>query len=96
MNNAFGTKPAERISEDKHLSIPLARIAMSAPHEWEGLKAAFKRYSEAQRDLLVQAPAETVQRMQGMAMQCSQLIALMEDAVKAADRIAERAMRKTT
>ena len=91
-----GKPVAEKVSEDKILSVPMARLAMSAPREWDEFKAAFRKYSEAQRDLLVQSPIEGLQRIQGMALQCSQLMALFEDAVKAADRIAERAARKTT
>jgi hypothetical protein len=82
------------IVENLILSVPAAALMRAAPVEWATFKEALKRYADEQRDNLVRASLDELQRSQGRAQQCSQLVALFEDAGIAADRISERAGRK--
>lgn len=77
-------------AEDKDLSPAAARLARAAPREWAEFKAAYRKYADSQRDLLVRATLEELQRSQGRAQQCANEAALFDEAVNAADRIAAR------
>jgi hypothetical protein len=52
---------------------------------------ALRLYTDAQRDFCVQATLEELQRTQGRAQNSVALYSLLDDAVKAADRISVRA-----
>jgi len=71
---------------DKDLTMPAARLALAAPREWKEFVDAMKAYTDTRRDLLVQAPQDTVLKAQGQALQCGQLHTLLNDAVNAANR----------
>lgn len=83
-----------QVTQDPILSIPAAALARRAPEEWRAFLTAFKQYADAQRENLVRSSLDELQRSQGRAQNCSQLYTLLEDAVQAADRIAEKAGRK--
>lgn len=75
---------------DDDLTTPAASLARRAPQEWNEFIAAFRKYAERRRDEMMRAPNEELQRSQGRAQACSVLVPLLEDAVKAADRVNSR------
>lgn len=77
--------------DDKDLTLPAAALARAAPREWAEFMIAFRKYTDGQRDHVVQATLEELQRAQGRAQNSTVLFSLLEDAVKAADRISVRA-----
>jgi hypothetical protein len=80
------------LAEDKDLTEPAARLARSAPGEWREFLEAFRKYTDARKDNCVLAQLDELQRSQGRAQQCVQLVALLSDAIKSADRMHERKM----
>jgi len=79
--------------EDNHISQPAASLSRAAPREWEEFKTAFKKYAEGQRDSLMRASTEELQRAQGRAQACSALTMIFADAEKAAERASDRTVR---
>lgn len=79
---------------DKDLTVPAARLALAAPREWKEFLAAFQKFAEARRDQLVQASLDELQRTQGRAQQCNLLVALLNDAIEAANRVTAPAANK--
>ena len=67
-----------------------AGLSQRAPNEWKNFLEVFGRYAADQKDKCVAASPEAVHVAQGGARQCSALLALFEDAVKSAGRIADR------
>ena len=76
--------------EDPDISPAAAELARSAPEAWARFKDAYKRYAERVRDDLLKASLDELQKSQGRAQQCAREIALLDDAVNAADRIRAR------
>ena len=83
-----------KFAEDKDLTEPAARLALAAPRQWDEFRAAFKKFADARRDLLVQASPDEVLKVQGRAQQCTLLVALFDDAVNAANRVKAPAAQK--
>lgn len=82
-------------AEDKHISRPAAALALANPRLWDEFIAAFKLYADDRRNELIQANLDQLQKAQGRAQQCSSLVSLLEDAVKAANSINTRDAAKT-
>lgn len=80
------------IHEDKILSEPAARLARAAPREWKEFLEAYREYADVQRDSMLNAPHQELHTSQGWARHASKLNLLLDDAVKAADAMSQRAM----
>jgi hypothetical protein len=72
---------------DKDLTLPAAALARSAPREWKAFIEAFKKYGDRQRDAMMAAARDELEKSQGRAQQCALLTPLLEDAVTSADRV---------
>lgn len=81
------------MTEDNILTHPSAHMARMAPAQWDNFKAAFRKYTDEAKNNMVKASPEQLAKTQGMAAQCVALLAIFEDAIAAADRMAAR---KTT
>lgn len=81
--------------EDQHLTRPTAALALANPRLWDEFIAAFKLYSDARRNELVQAAPDQLKKAQGRAQACASLVPLLEGAVQAANNINARDAAKT-
>ena len=72
---------------DRDLTTPAAALARAAPPEWKAFLAAFKKYADRQRDEMLRAARDDLEKSQGRAQQCALLGTLLEDAVTSADRV---------
>lgn len=77
--------------ENEILSKPAARLAHAAPAEWKEFLTAYRAYAESIRDRMLRAPVTELQTSQGWAQHASELNLLLDDAVKAADVMTQRA-----
>ena len=73
-----------------NLTVKAASLARSSPNEWREFLAELAVYCQNRVTECVQSPIEMVHVAQGRAQQCTSLLALLNDAVKNADRLADR------
>lgn len=78
------------MQSDRQLIIAAARISRAAPESWEQLLAAFRAYTDTQRDNCISSPVDNLQVAQGRAQACAALLRLFDDCRKSADQIEEK------
>jgi len=63
-----------------------AALARTSPNSWAEFIEALEAYSNEQRNILVQSPLDVLQVTQGRAQAVSQLLELLRDCVRRADK----------
>lgn len=75
---------------DRDLILRSATLARSRPQEWSEFLAAFKEYTDVQRERCVSSPLDTLPVAQGRAQNCAALLRLFQECVQNADQIQEK------
>lgn len=75
---------------DRNLILAAAELARSNPQKWDEFLTAMSEYSAKAMDTLVSSGPENLKVAQGRAQMSRDLKALLEGAVKSADRITSR------
>ena len=72
---------------DRDLIIAAAKLARSAPENWQQFLGALEQYSNTHITNCIQSPLEALAQNQGRAQAIAALQKLLRDALKTADQI---------
>jgi hypothetical protein len=75
------------VSVEQDLIMEAARLARSAPANWDRFIGALQNYSAQSTQNCIQSPLEELQRAQGRAQASARLHALLSDCLASADKI---------
>jgi hypothetical protein len=75
---------------DRELILRAAALARRSPQEWSEFLAAFKDYTDVNRERCVSSPLDTLPVAQGRAQNCAALLRLFQECVQTADQITEK------
>lgn len=75
------------MTTEEELTLAAARLARSAPENWERFLGAFSSYSSQQITNCVQSSLEELPRSQGRAQITARLYGIMADCLASADKI---------
>lgn len=76
---------------DDTLTLPAANLARSNHALWAEFMVVLRRHADNRRNELVTAHSDELQKAQGRAQEAVRLVALLENAVTAADRRSTKA-----
>jgi len=72
-----------------------AALARAAPREWQEFLTEFSKYTESQKNLLVNATLDTTTLVQGMTRQCCLIEEKLKNAVQLADKFQSKLDHRT-
>lgn len=72
---------------DRELIFAAAKLARSAPENWDEFIGALSTYTDIQISNCISSPLEELPRAQGRAQNSATLLRLLRDALKTADQI---------
>ena len=75
------------MTESEALTLAAAKLARSAPENWQQFIGALNSYSTLQITNCVQSPLEELPRAQGRAQATARLYGLLADCLASADKI---------
>jgi hypothetical protein len=74
------------LTTDNDLIMAAARLARSAPENWERFLGALQAYSSQTIQNCIQSPLDELPRAQGRAQATARLYGLLSDCIKSADK----------